>query len=350
MNILVIRFSAFGDVAMTVPVLWSVAHRYPQHHFTVLSRESMRPLFQQMPENVTFFGVNLKLPQYKGLGGMYRLFRELRRKTHFDAVADLHNVLRTRVLRICFSLCGTRCAHIDKGKAGKWRLTRARRKVMEMQPSSFVHYGEVFTALGLSAELRFHSIYGNQKGDFSRISSAVEPRKEGERWVGIAPFAAHQGKVYPLELMEQVLALLGREGNLRIFLFGAGEQEMAVMHQWAERYPWVVSPDGLRMATELILMSHLDLMLSMDSANMHLASLVHTPVLSVWGATHPYCGFMGYGQPLDNAIQIDDLPCRPCSVFGNKPCLRGDYACLYRITPQMVVGRIMETLRSESAH
>ena len=96
------------------------------------------------------------------------------------------------------------------------------------------------------------------------------------------------------------------------------------------------------MERELILMSHLDVMVSMDSANMHLASLVNTPVVSIWGATHPYCGFMGYGQKAENALQIENLECRPCSVFGNKPCLHGDYRCLIRITPEMVVQKVMD--------
>ena len=93
----------------------------------------------------------------------------------------------------------------------------------------------------------------------------------------------------------------------------------------------------------LVLMSHLDVMISMDSANMHFASLVNTPVVSIWGATHPYAGFMGWGQKPHNAVQID-LACRPCSIFGNKPCLRGDLACLRTISPEMVYERVKRVL------
>ena len=99
----------------------------------------------------------------------------------------------------------------------------------------------------------------------------------------------------------------------------------------------------LNMRTELNLMSHLDVMLAMDSGNMHLASLVGTPVVSVWGATHPYAGFMGWGQSEKNAVQIS-LPCRPCSIFGNKPCIRGDYACLRQITPNQIIEKVESLL------
>ena len=97
---------------------------------------------------------------------------------------------------------------------------------------------------------------------------------------------------------------------------------------------------------ELILMSHLDVMLSMDSSNMHLASLVGTPVVSVWGATHPYAGFMGWGQSESNAVMID-MPCRPCSIYGNKICTKGDYPCLTGITPEQIAGRVDIVLLQE---
>ena len=98
------------------------------------------------------------------------------------------------------------------------------------------------------------------------------------------------------------------------------------------------------MRGELTFMSTLDIMISMDSANMHLASLVGIPVVSIWGATHPYAGFMGWGQSIDNAIQID-LPCRPCSIYGNKPCMRGDYACLKNISPEQIVEKVEAVIR-----
>ena len=91
-------------------------------------------------------------------------------------------------------------------------------------------------------------------------------------------------------------------------------------------------------------MSQLDVMYSMDSANMHLASLVNTQVVSFWGATHPYAGFMGWNQCLENVVQVDELTCRPCSIYGQKTCYRKDYACLNRITPKQIINRIENAL------
>ncbi|KAA6328689.1 hypothetical protein EZS27_022447, partial [termite gut metagenome] len=128
--------------------------------------------------------------------------------------------------------------------------------------------------------------------------------------------------------------------RVKVFLFGGGKMEQQILDEWVMKYPPVVSMAGkIKMENELILMSLLDVMLSMDSANMHLASLVNTPVVSVWGATHPYAGFMGWNQSAANCVQTD-LICRPCSVFGNKKCCRGDYACLFGIKPETIIEKI----------
>lgn len=340
-RILIIRFSSIGDVAMTIPVIYSFAARYPEQQITVLSRKVLQPLFDQAPLNVTFIGADLK-GKHKGLQGLNRLFKELA-PMNFDYVADLHHVLRTRYLALRFKMLGALTAHIEKGRPGKKKLVRRFHKVMENQKTSFIRYQEVLNKLGFSFQLDFTSIYGTGCGDFSQIKD-IAGAKGNCCWIGIAPFAKHESKIYPLHLMEKVVAHFSGNTQIKVFLFGGGEKEKAVLEDWENKYPGVVSTIGkLKMHTELILMSHLDVMLSMDSANMHLASLVNIPVVSVWGATHPYAGFMGWKQLPAYTVQLD-MRCRPCSVFGQKPCYRKDYACLHQITPQMVVRRIESIL------
>jgi len=139
--------------------------------------------------------------------------------------------------------------------------------------------------------------------------------------------------------------LLQTHPRTRLFLFGRGPQEDLLFGQWCQQMPQCVyvSQHLENLYQELILMSHLDVMLSMDSSNMHLASLTGTPVVSVWGATHPFAGFMGWNQPEENAIQVS-LDCRPCSIYGNKPCRRGDLACMNLITPEQIVARIEQII------
>lgn len=336
-RILIIRFSAFGDVAMTIPVIYSLAVQYPQHEITVLSRAVWQPLFQSLPDNVSFVGADLT-GKHKGLWGLNSLYSELK-AMNFDYVADFHHVLRAKYLCWRFRLANIPVAFICKGRAGKKKLIRRHHKVMENQKSSFRRYADVLEKLGLPVLLNFSSIYGEGKGDFAEIEPVTGPKGE-QKWIGIAPFAKHIGKIYPIELQEQIIAHFAADSRVKVFLFGGGQKEQEVFDAWMAKYPSVVSMIGkLNMRTELNLMSHLDVMLSMDSANMHLASLVNIPVVSVWGATHPYAGFMGWKQLPVNTVQLD-LSCRPCSVYGQKPCWRGDYACLRDIKPEQVIAKI----------
>jgi ADP-heptose:LPS heptosyltransferase len=240
-----------------------------------------------------------------------------------------------------FNLGNYRVEHINKHRRGRRRLTAPYHKQLSQQPTSFQNYVEVFERLGYSVNIQFTSIFPQGGGDISVLpetfSAMLTP--PCSPLIGIAPFAAHQGKVYPPHLMQKVIEqLLQQHPQARIFLLGRGKQEDQYFTAWCQQYPQCVnvSQHLESLQQELVLISHLDVMISMDSANMHLASLTGTPVISIWGATHPYAGFMGWGQSKENAIQVD-LDCRPCSIFGQKPCRRGDYACLNNIKPETIV-------------
>ena len=358
-HILIIRFSALGDVAMTVPVVWALARQYPHLRITMLSRPMARPFFEGLAPNVNFMSADLK-GEYHGIRGLNALFRRLAAK-QFTAVADLHNVLRSEYLRLRFNLGRYRVEHIDKHRRRRRKLvTLHSDKRKEQLPTSFQNYLDVLTKLGYPVDTEkyhFRSIFettdnlsllpsqigSKPQGDLSLLPPQIGSRPQGQPWIGIAPFAAHQGKIYPTPLMEKVIeGVLSHRPQAHIFLFGRGQQEDELFPQWVARWPQCCHVGSVLndMQHELILMSHLDVMLSMDSANMHLASLVGTPVVSVWGATHPYAGFMGWNQHPDNAIGLD-MNCRPCSVFGQKPCAKGGYPCLYGIKPETIINKIL---------
>lgn len=309
-RLLIIRFSALGDVAMLAPVVRAAAEQYPDVEFTMLSQQRFADLFAGMPRNLVFHGVDLKKQSLheivSGLGS-------------FDAVADMHSVIRSVYIRAALRLKGARVASIDKGRRDKRLLTKG--KIHQPLTHTTARYMTVLEALGLP------------------ITLPAEPVSQSGTGIGIAPFAAHQGKIYPINRMERVVEMLSRTGE-RIVLFGGGKQEKTILEAWAAKYPNVESIAGRHsMAEELDIIRSLRLMVSMDSGNMHLASLVGTRVVSVWGATHPYAGFLGFGQSEADCIQRD-LPCRPCSIYGNKPCLYKDYRCM-DITPEEIVKRIL---------
>jgi ADP-heptose:LPS heptosyltransferase len=350
-HILVIRFSSLGDVAMTVPVVYAVARRYPDVRITVLSRSYARPLFEDLAPNVNFMVADIK-SEYRGLGGLNALYRRLVAK-QFTHVADLHSVLRSGYLRLRFNLGHFKVNHINKHRKSRRRLVAKKGKVRQQLPSSFDNYLEVFRRLGFPVDhIDFHSIFPPEGGNLNLLPRIVGEKRSWEQWIGIAPFAAHKGKIYPPEKMLKVIELLTqRYPKARLFLFGRGKDEDSVFEKWEKDMPQCVAV-GNHIETlhqELILMSHLDVMLSMDSANMHLASLTATPVVSVWGATHPLAGFMGWRQNSSNAIGLD-LDCRPCSIYGQKPCRHGDYRCMTGIAPETIVERIASVIEKKDTN
>lgn len=338
-HVLIVRFSAMGDVAMSVPVIYSVCRSYPDTHFTLLTKRSMEGLFVRCPENLTVVAEDLSL--YRGPVGMWRLYNKIDQSRKIDAVADLHDVIRSKFIRLAGRLHGARVSYIDKGKREKHLLTRKRGKVLRPLPTSHERYTEVFRRLGLVPTVGFRSVYGDGYAPAEQFESVSRPKKAGEIWIGIAPFAAHSGKIYPIEKMEKVVEGLYGHGA-RLFFFGGGGAERARLHEWTEKYPGSVSMAEKRygFALELALQSHLDLMISMDSGNMHLAALTDVPTLSIWGATHPYCGFTALNQRPELILQAEDMECRPCSVFGNKPCRYGDMRCMNAVSPADILVRV----------
>lgn len=330
-RILAIRLGALGDVAISMPALFSFAKQYPEHTLYFLTRQGFVKLFNDAPSNLKVIGIDLK--KYDGFIGLNRFYNEQLKSLKIDAVADLHNVMRSWILDARFALCGARIAKRTKDKKERLQLLRKQNKNYVQLRPYYQRFADVFDALGYPISLQFDGL---------KVSSPLQPN--GKKWIGIAPFSAHEGKVYPLEKMNQVIQLLSELPDVQLLCFGGGKYESEVFANWEKQYSNVVSLAGkYSLNEELGIMQKLSVMLSMDSANMHLASLVATPVASVWGPSHPYVGFCPWGQDPNNAIQVD-LPCRPCSEWGAKPCYRGDWACMHNISPEVIVQKIKQFL------
>jgi ADP-heptose:LPS heptosyltransferase len=335
-HIVVFRFSALGDVAMTVPVIKLLLQQYPDLHVTYVSTGFMQPLFEGI-ERLDFLSADLK-GRNKGLPGLYRLYKTIRKEKSIDAIADLHDVLRTKIIRRFFSFSGLKTAFIDKGRKEKAELTRIENKDFHPLKSTFERYADVFARLGYPVVLN-----ATVKPAASSQSPAARIPGNFKYKIGIAPFAKHLQKQYPIEKIEAVVKMLNADNDKEIIFFG-GKENVNKLQSLEKEFPNTKNYAGkFSLQEELQIMSTLDLMVSMDSANMHLASLVNVPVVSVWGGTHPYAGFYGWQQDPLNAVQVD-LYCRPCSVFGKRTCYRKDWACLHSINPVSVYDKIVQQL------
>ncbi|WP_421943070.1 glycosyltransferase family 9 protein [Pedobacter sp.] len=335
-KIIVLRFSAMGDVAMVASVLKEFSQQNPSVEIIMVSREAFKPFFDGI-ENLRFHAIQPKTI-HKGISGLYKLFQELNVYKP-TAIADIHDNLRSRALSTFFRLSGIKIKRIDKGRAEKKALTRSDNKIFKPLRQTVERYADVFRELGFDIKLSHKLNKAPQAIPVKAESLFGNSRKK----IGISPFAQHIYKVYPLEKMEEVIYSLSELGY-QLFIFGGGKMEQAIAENWVKAYPNTNNLIGnFNLTEELAIISNLDLMLSMDSSGMHMASLVGVPVVSVWGPTHPYAGFLGYGQLENNCIQIDH-PARPNSIYGNKPCLCGVESCMDLINPETIVNKIKEKL------
>ncbi len=305
---------------MTVPVFREFLEQNPGVEIIMVSRKNFEALFAGIP-NVTFKGIDLD--DYKGLFGLRKLSNELVREFNPDCVANLHDVIRTKILDRIYRRKGLKVFKIDKGKEEKEHLTDVWNLEKVQLKKTVERYADVFRNMGFQIEL----------------SHQLRPRTEEKSGIGFAPFAQHKGKMLPLEKSYELVRILAKKHT--VYFFGGGKKEKETLEKWEREIPNTKNLAGtLNLTQELDHIAGLELMISMDSANMHLASLVGTRCISIWGATHPYAGFLGFGQREEDVVQVKDLTCRPCSVFGDKECYRGDWACLEEFDIQGVIDRV----------
>jgi len=329
-HILVIRLSAMGDVAMAVPVLRAFSQQYPDVKLTVLTRAFFTPFFRDLP-NVYVFAADVK-GTHKGVFGLYKLSQELK-KFNIDAIADLHNVLRSKILK--FFLFGVKCIQIDKGRAEKKALTTGE-KFIQLK-TTHQRYADVFEKLGYKLDLSNPS-FSDQSILNDKTLAIIG--NDTLKWIGIAPFAAHESKMYPLDLMKEVVAKLSEKH--KVLLFGGGQHEIDLLNSFEIEFDNTINLAGkLSLDEELDVISKLDIMLSMDSGNSHLAAMLGKKVITIWGVTHPFAGFAPFNQPSDYMLLADRSKYSkiPTSIYGNK------YPENYReasrsISPKSIIDKI----------
>lgn len=339
--ILVFRFSSLGDIAMTVPVLRSFFSTYPNQKIIFVSRSYAKPLFDEF-SNLEFITVDFK-GDHKGLNGLIKLYRKLK-KTKAKSVIDLHSVIRTHVLNLLFKLSFVKVNSINKSRAERKKLTRKKNKIFKPLTNTHYKYSDVFRKAGFPVDLSNHEYPINPYLSEESIENQLLSIKNNRSAIGIAPFASFKGKSYPLDLMQNVIAYLQK--NHIIYLFGGGDDDLKQLQVWEKAYENVFDVSkSLSLKQQLNLISYLNLMISMDSANGHLAANLGVPVLTIWGMTHPFCGFAPFNQPIENSLTINrnKYPFIPTSIFGDK-VPKGYEVALRSIESKEVIEKALEIL------
>lgn len=339
-----------GDVVLLVPVVRSLVAAYPEVEVTVVTRPKFASFFTDI-DRVVPYPADVDYT-YNGIFGMRELFRKLLQRADYEVVIDAHDHIRTIVMRTLFKLFTVPVVVFDKGRPQKKAFTRKENKDVTPLPNTVERYRQAFVKAGFDFPILPPPYLSIRDFTRNEVNTWLDGQglTKSQQWIGIAPFAMHTSKIWPLENYAKLIGTLSSNSNVRFFLFGGGEKEIAFFKTLKEEFPehCHVVAGNLKIKQELALMERLDLMICVDSSNMHLATLMNIPVVSVWGGTHPDVGFAPYGSPRENIVQIsrDELPCRPCSVYGRETCYRKDFACLTRITPEAVAARAMAVLRN----
>jgi ADP-heptose:LPS heptosyltransferase len=326
-HILIIRLSSMGDVAMVSPVLRELLENNKNYKISLLTNFQFFPFFRAF-NDVDLISFDKK-KQHKGLFGMFRLFKEIK-KLDVDYVVDLHEVLRTNFLKAVLKVP---FYQINKGRNEKERLVSG--KIFAPLKSTHQRYRDVFEKIGISIKpLTKTQIHRVDISDLKLIP------KNNKLLIGIAPFAAHKGKEYPIVQMEEVIKEINKDFN--VILFGGGKKEEFILDDLAGKHSNVINiANKFSLDQEMDVISNLSIMLSMDSANGHIAALMGIKVLTIWGVTHPFAGFSPYGQTDKNNILVNRLqfPKIPTSIYGEK-FPNGYEKAISSISPKEIISKL----------
>jgi ADP-heptose:LPS heptosyltransferase len=336
MRLLIIRISAMGDVALTTPVLTAMRNQYPNIELVLLTRQAFKPFFTSI-NGLHFFFPDLK-KKHKGLNGILKLFSDIRKDGKIDYVIDLHDVLRSKILRLLFKLSGVPVSVINKGRKEKKSVIRG--KIKTRLKHSVERYFDTFDRAGYPLVPTMGPWIIPSSEALKNVAGLLNAKDELN--IGVAPFAKHKLKMWPEENMVWLLGLIAEKHKSKFWLFG-GDEESEKLKAFQIKVPGSFNTVGkLNLEEELALMSRLDMMIAMDSSNMHMAALCGIKVISIWGGTDPLSGFGAWMQPGNYSLGIphDELTCRPCTIYGKGECRRGDLACMNWLTTEEVFKRL----------
>ena len=340
---LIVRYTQIGDILILIPLIFSLGKQYPDDEFVVLTNPKFTGLFKQMPPNVSISPMvyrKKKIP-LRGLlylFNRYLLLLKISLSIKYDKVAFLQTGTFDKQLRYFLSLRKSKIAKIDmKDFLSKEKFKRIIRPGTPALFDLFVSTLSQLDYIGLKNEFDL-SFYTQQDRRNSLLKKCnIEKHKQ---LIGIAPFSRVKSKIYPLHKMEEIIRYYHQKDDIELLIIGGGPDEKSQAERWKEQYPKIISLIGaLSFDEEISLISACSVVVSMDSANMHLASFVGIPVISIWGPSHPKLGYYPVNQDIENVVQ-KELPCSPCSFWGENPCTNTNkYECM-DIAPEIIIEKI----------
>ncbi|MEW5994015.1 MAG: HAD-IIIA family hydrolase [Candidatus Zixiibacteriota bacterium] len=335
-KILVIRFSSLGDVILSSAAVLNLKISFPDSHITFLTKERYRPIA------ASFDGVD-EIAAFSDNGGTHELIRLILDldDAGYDALVDLHGSPRSWWVRKTVS-GGVKLVY-PKRRAERVQIVRTHR-IPQTWPHTVDLYNSCIEQMGGYSACKRPIIHTPALDGHSR--QKLEELKASHGLVVIAPGAAHPNKQWPLERFAEVARKLSESHNVSIVwavtASDAGSSRLVIDVPPEHLWELVDYPVGQLGAV----IEKADLTIANDSGIAHLSSAVGTPVVAVFGPTHPALGFAPRGL-FDQVVDVDEY-CRPCSLHGKRPCFRKERFCFTRLLPDMVYSAACRILDERS--
>lgn len=310
------------------PVLDQFLELYSDINLWVVSNQGYQSLFNYN-DRIKFIGVDLKKSVFK----IYQQVKNETKFINFEGIYDFHDVIRSKSL--CFLLKNK--THNNRVFI-KDRATKQKIITHKIDLRKLKHTSERYLDC---LKQDFPEL------DFKKVNKIWPQEKNKKNTIGIAPFSAHESKQWPLK---NYVEIINKYDKFHFILFAFGEKEIAASKdQFLGIKNVELISKNLSLTEQMEIINKCKVFISLDSANMHLASLTSTPVVSIWGPTHPFLGF----SPLFNdefVVQLkeEELPCRPCSIYGK--IRNKDIECaqksMINITSEMVIEKVNLALKN----
>ncbi|MCH9024442.1 MAG: HAD-IIIA family hydrolase, partial [candidate division Zixibacteria bacterium] len=322
LKILVIRFSSLGDIILSSPTVLNLKIGYPQSHITFLTKHKYRPIVK-MFGTVDEIAV---LPKSGKFREQLSLFNYLEQQ-NFDIIVDLHSNFRSSLARTVLT-AGQKVVY-PRNRSARQRIVRFKDfSAPDSNTHTHTHtidkYNDCLSQLGFDAPAR-RPVFQKSNGQILAEHLTVL----------IAPGAAFENKKWPVEKFAEVAVKLHHSHQAKI-IWAATENDKTpakLKEQIPEENLSILSDHPLESLASII--SQATITIANDSGIAHLSSAVGTPVISIFGPTHPALGFQPRGL-LDLIVQAD-VSCCPCSLHGDKKCFQKEQYCFTRIEPLEVV-------------
>jgi heptosyltransferase-2 len=322
---LVIQTAWLGDTILTAPLLEKAAALHPR--VDVLTTPAAKPLVETHPavQRILVFD---KRRADRGLGGLIRTARKLRREGYHVAYLP-HRSLRTALLA-WLARIPVRIGFDDT--LARWLYTERRSR----QGS---HETERLAALVPGKGTPPLRIWLTPK-DRAKAGATLRAARVGDPFVVLAPGSARATKRWPY--YRELAAALG--SRISVAIVGEEKDRLLTAAEKSAAFPIADLCGRLTLRESAAVIERAVLAVVNDSAPMHLAAAVGTPVVAIFGPTHPRLGFAPRGGR-DRAVQLD-LPCRPCSSHGGKRCPLGHHRCMRDLSVQQVLSATMAALET----